>query len=190
MTGLTIMAAEMNGKRIELLQEIVPNLRSVGLIANPEHPGEPIERAYCEDVARRLGLALAYFPTRTREELSAAFRAMADRPPQALCVFADGFAVQNRNRLIEFGMAQRIPVISGWSVFAQSGAVCTYGPRLTASYRRLAYYVDRILKGAKPSDLPIEQPTEFELIINQRSASALGLAIPPTLLARADEVIE
>jgi putative ABC transport system substrate-binding protein len=123
-------------------------------------------------------------------ELTAAFNSMAAKPPQATSLFADGFAIQNRQRVIEFGMNHRAPVISGWPVFAQSGAICTYGPRLVASYRRLAYFVDRVLKGAKPAQLPIEQPTEFELVINLKTATALGLTIPPTLLARADKVIE
>jgi len=115
---------------------------------------------------------------------------MAARPPQAISLFADGFAIQNRQRIIDFGLAHKVPVISGWPIFARSGAICTYGPRLVASYRRLAHYVDRILKGAKPGDLPIEQPTEFELVINQKTAKSLGLSVPADLIARADEVIE
>ena len=95
---------------------------------------------------------------------------MTAHPPQAISLFADGFAIQNRQRIIDFAMKHRVPVISGWPVFAQSGALCTYGPRLTESYKRLAYYVDRILKGAKPADLPIEQPTKFELVINRASS--------------------
>jgi putative ABC transport system substrate-binding protein len=190
MTGMTHMAAEMNGKRLEILREILPDLQHVALIANPEHPGEQLERRYCEEVAGRLGLSLSYFPTRTAPDLTAAFEFIASGPARGICVFADGFAVQNRGRIIEFATSQRIPVVSGWRVFAESGAICTYGPRLTESYRRLASYVDRILKGAKPSELPIEQPTTFETIVNQRTARALNLTMPPTLLARADEVIE
>lgn len=115
---------------------------------------------------------------------------MATDPPQAISLFADGFAVQNRERIIEFAMSHRTPVISGWPIFAQSGALCSYGPNLGVSYRRLAYYVDRILKGAKPADLPIEQPSKFELVLNLKSAKKLGVTIPPTILAGADEVIE
>jgi ABC-type uncharacterized transport system substrate-binding protein len=115
---------------------------------------------------------------------------MAEDPPQAISLFADGFALQNRERIIEFAMSHRLPVISGWPIFAQSGALCTYGPNLAVSYRRLAYYVDRILNGAKPADLPIEQPTKFELVINVKTATALGLTVPQSILARADEVIE
>ena len=190
MTGLTFMAAELNGKRLELLQEIIPELRRVAIVANPEHPGEHIERNYTEAAGRRLDLTIAHYRTRTRDELTAAFNAMAADPPQAISVFADGFAIQNRQQIVDFGMRHRAPVISGWPVFAKSGAICTYGPRLTESYRRLAYYVDRILKGAKTVDLPIEQPTKFELVVNLRTAKALGLTIPQALLMRADDVIE
>jgi len=190
MTGLTLMAAELNGKRLEMLRDIVPDLRRVAIVANSEHPGVGLERAYSEDVGRRLGLAIQYFPTPTRDELTAAFASMATEPPQAISLFADGFAVQNRQIIIDFATGHRAPVVSGWPVFAQSGALCTYGPRLADSYRRLASYVDKILKGAKPADLPIEQPTKFETVFNLRTAKALGLTIPPSLLVSADEVIE
>ena len=190
MTGLTFMAAELNGKRLEMLRDIVPGLRRVAIVANSEHPGAHLEWAYCEDVGRRLGLTIEYFPTPTSGELSRAFALMTAQPPQAISVFADGFAVQNRQSIIDFAMTHRAPVVSGWQVFAQSGALCTYGPQLADSYRRLAGYVDRILKGAKPADLPIEQPTKFETVINLRTAKALDLAIPPSLLVSADEVIE
>ena len=115
---------------------------------------------------------------------------MSQESPQAISLFADGFAIQNRQVIVDFAMKQRIGVISGWPVFAQSGALCTYGPRLTESYRRLAYYVDRVLKGGRPADLPIEQPTQFQLVVNMKTARTLGLTVPPALLARADDVIE
>jgi putative ABC transport system substrate-binding protein len=190
MTGLTFMAADLNGKRLELLREIIPDLRRVAIVANPEHPGEHLERSYSEETARRLGITTEYFPTRTSDELNGAFNSMSGKPPQAISLFADGFAIQNRQRIIDFGMSHRAPVISGWPVFAQSGAICTYGPHLVESYRRLAHYVDRILKGAKSAELPIEQPTKFQLVVNLRTAKVLGLTVPPSLLARADEVIE
>ncbi len=190
MTGLTFMAAELNGKRLEMLREIMPKVHRVAIVGNPDHPGANVERDYCEEAGKRLGLALAYFATRTGDELTAALAEMAKDPPQAISLFADGFAIQNRQRIIDFATGKRAPVISGWPVFARSGAICTYGPRLSESYRRLAYYVDRVLKGAKPADLPIERPTKFELVINLRTAKALGLTIPQTLLVRADEVIE
>jgi putative ABC transport system substrate-binding protein len=190
MTGMTFMSAEMNEKRLDMLREIIPALRRVGVIANPDHPGEELERRNLEETASQSGLTLSYFHTRNGRELTEAFDAIAANPVHGICVLADGFAVQNRQRIIDFAMHQRVPVISGWMVFAQAGALCTYGPRLEASYRRLASYIDRIMKGAKPADLPVERPTTFELVLNRRTANALGLTIPPTLLARADEVIE
>jgi putative ABC transport system substrate-binding protein len=190
MTGLTLMAVEFNGKRLELMREVLPSLRRVVVIGNPEHPGSHLERAFSEETGRRLGLTIGYVPTRSLDELTAALNAMAIDPPPAISILADGFAVQNRQPIIDFAMKHRIPTISGWPVFAESGALCTYGPLLTESYRRLAYYVDRVLKGAKPVDLPIEQPTKFELVINLKTAKALALAIPSAVLARADRVIE
>jgi putative ABC transport system substrate-binding protein len=189
MTGLTFMAAELNGKRLELLRELVPALRRVAIVANPEHPGENSERTYSEEAARRLGIGIDYFPTHTQQELTQAFATMTERPPQAISLFADGFAIQNRQRIIDFAMSQRAPVVSGWPVFAQSGALLTYGPRLTDSYRRLAHYVDRVLKGAKPADLPIERPTTFQLVVNVRTAKRLGIPVAESLLLRADDVL-
>jgi ABC-type uncharacterized transport system substrate-binding protein len=108
---------------------------------------------------------------------------------EAIVVFPDPLTIQNRQRIIDFAAVRRIPVISGRSIFAQSGALCTYGPRLSESYRRAAYYVDRILKGVSPADLPIERPTVFELVVNLKTAKVLGLTMPEAILARADEVI-
>ncbi len=165
---------------------MVPKLRNVAIIANPEHPGEQRERDYSEEAGRKLGLAIQYFPARTRDELMRAFVTMAANLPQAILLFADGFAIQNRQGIIDFAMSHRIPVISGWPVFAESGALCTYGPRLSESYKRLAYYADRVLKGTKTADLPIEQPAKFEMVINLKTAKALGLTIPQSVLLRAD----
>jgi putative ABC transport system substrate-binding protein len=190
MTGLTFMAAELNAKRLELLRDIAPGLRRVTIIANPEHPGSQIERSNSEDTARKLGLETEFFSTATEDQLTAAFTTMEARPPQAISLFADGFAIQYRQRIIDFGMKHRAPVISGWPVFVRSGAICSYGPKLSESYRRLAYYVDRVLKGAKPSDLPIERPTKFELVVNMKTANALGLTVPNSILVSADEIID
>ena len=190
MTGVTLMTAELSGKRLELLKDLIPDLRRVAILARPEHPGEPRERAYCEEAANKLGLAIAFFPTSKPQEIDAAFAAMAADPPQGILVLPDGFMVQNRHRLLEAAAIHRVPLVSGWRIFAESGAVCTYGPTLTESYRRLAYFVDRVLRGAKLADLPVEQPTRFELVVNLKVAKALGLTVPPLLLARADEVIE
>ena len=190
MTGLTFMAAEFNGKRLELLREFIPQFRRVAILANPEHPGEEIERRDAEEAGLRLGLAIDYFSTRNSDELDAAFAKLSSIPVQAISVFADAFAIQNRQKIIDFAMTRRVPVIFAWAIFAQSGALCIYGPRLTECYRRLAYYIDRVLKGDHPSTLPIERPTKFELIVNSKTAKALNINIPQWVLLRADEVIE
>jgi putative ABC transport system substrate-binding protein len=190
MTGLTFMAAEFNGKRLELLREILPSVRRVSLVANPAHPGEHLERAYTQEYGSRLGVQIDYFATRTRDELNEALATMAKKLPQAILLFADGFAIQHRQTIIDFATSQRTPVISGWPVFARSGALLTYGPHLPSSYQRMAYYVDRLLKGARASDLPIEQPTRFELVVNRRAARTLGVDLPRSILLRADDVID
>ena len=189
-TGITLMLAELNSKRLELLHEIVPDLRRIAIIANPSHPGMELERRDSENKARQLGINISFFPTANRRELDHAFDAIAADLPQAMLVFSEGFVVENRHYILNFAMSRRIPVVSGWAVMAQSGAVCTYGPRLVESYRRVAYLVDRILHGAKPVELPIEQPTVLELVVNLKSAKILGLIIPPSVLAKADAVIE
>lgn len=190
MTGLTFMAAELNAKRLEILRDTVSGLQRVAIIANPEHPGSQIERTYSEQTAQKLGLATEFFGTATEGQLTDAFTAMESNPPQAISLFADGFAIQYRQRIIDFGMKHRAPVISGWPAFAKSGAICSYGPKLSESYRRLAYYVDRVLKGTPTSKLPIERPTKFEMVVNLKTAKALGLNIPDAILASADELIE
>ena len=190
MTGVTLMAAELNGKRLEILRDIVPGLKRVAIIANPEHDGVNLERATSEEAGQRLGIEIRYYPTATRGALDAAFAAIKADPAGAISIFSDGFAVQNRQAIIGFANEQSIPVIAGWSIFARSGGICSYGPLQSEQYRLLASYVDRIAKGAKPSELPIQQPTKFETVINMKVAKALGLSIPPAHLAIADELIE
>ena len=189
MTGLTYLGLELNGKRLELLREIVPSVRRVALLSNPAYPGESGERANSEAAAGRIGLDVRYVAARTSDELEAAFTRMTSEKVQAISLFADSFAVQNRGRIIAFAMSQRIPLVSSWPVFAESGALCTYGPRLADSYRRLAYYADRVLRGTRPAELPIEQPTTIETIVNLKTADALGIKVPDAVLVRADRVI-
>jgi putative ABC transport system substrate-binding protein len=190
MTGLTYMAVELNGKRLELLREIAPSIRRVALLANPAYPGESGERADSVATAGRVGFDVRYVGARTADELKAAFGKMAADKAQAISLLADSFTVQNRGSIMAFANEQRIPVVSSWPVFAQAGALCTHGPRLADSYRRLAYYADRVLRGAKPADLPIEQPSTFKLVINLKTAKAINYAVPTGLARRADKVIE
>ncbi|MGH1592285.1 ABC transporter substrate-binding protein (plasmid) [Methylobacterium phyllosphaerae] len=190
MTGVTFMAAELNRKRLELLREIVPDLRHVGLISNPEHPGEQLERSVSLDAARQFDLTIDYHATRTSDALTDAFARLATDPPQALSVFADGFTLQNRGRILDFANHHRMPVISGWPIFAHAGAVCTFGPRLTNCYRRLAAYLARVIQGERPRDIPIERPTTFDLVLNLKAAKALNINMPASVLALAEEIIE
>jgi putative ABC transport system substrate-binding protein len=189
-TGVSLMAVELNTKRLELLRQISPDARHVAVVANPLHPGVEKERGYSEAAAQQLGFDTSFFPTRDRGELDRALGAIDATKPQALLVLSDGFVVENRSLIINFAMSRRLPVMSGWAVMANSGAICTYGPRLVESYRRTAYFVNRILKGAKPAELPIEQPTVFELVVNLNSARTLGITVPQSVLVRADRVIE
>jgi putative tryptophan/tyrosine transport system substrate-binding protein len=189
-TGITLMLVEMNGKRLELVREIMPQVRRVAVLANPLHPGVQRERGDFEANARRLGIDASFFATPNRAELDRALSSIATHAPDALFAFSDAFVVENRKHIISFATSRRVPVVSGWAVMAEGGALCTYGPRLVESYRRVAYYVDRILKGAKPAELPIEEPSKFELVINLNTARTLGLTIPSQVLVRADRVIE
>jgi putative ABC transport system substrate-binding protein len=189
-TGISLMSVEMNGKRLELLHEIAPQISRVAVIANPLHSGMQLERVDFEAKGKQLGIAVSFFPTANRAELDQALSKLMDEAPQALVAFSDAFIVDNKNYIINFAMSRRLPVISGWAVMAENGALCTYGPRLVESYRRTAYFVDRILKGSAPAELPIERPTVFELVVNLNSAKTLGVTIPSTVLVRADRVIE
>lgn len=190
LTGLSYMAVELNGKRLDLMKEILPAVSRVTLLTNPIHPGEHVEVAESQRVAAALGVSLQYLQVRTPNEFDAAFRAMSDSGTQGIVAVPDNLIMLERTRLAAFAKDKKIPVISGWSEFAESGGLLTYGPNSRKFFRRLAVYVSKIVAGAKPSEIPIEQPTTFELVINLKTAKSIGLTIPPTLLARADEVIE
>lgn len=190
MTGITLMSAELNGKRLELLREMMPQVSRVAILASPTHAGEELERSNSMEMAQKLGIAMQYFPTPSLQELRGAYAGMTADPPQAMVVFPDPITFSNRQQIVDFANTRRIPVISGWADFAEAGALFTYGPKLIESYRRLAYFADRILKGEKPAELPIERPTAFELVINLKTARTLGIELKPALVARADRVIE
>jgi len=190
LTGLSYMAVELNGKRLDLMKELLPTVSRVTLLTNPIHPGEHLEVAESQRVATKLGISLQYLQVRTPPEFDAAFRAMSDSNTQGIVAVPDNLIMLERTRLADFAKDKRIPVISGWSEFAESGGLMTYGPNSIKFFRRLAGYVNKIITGAKPNEIPIEQPTTFELVINLKTAKSIGLAIPPALLGRADEVIE
>ena len=189
-TGVTLMKAELNGKRLEFLHELAPSVRRVAVIANPLHEGEANERADLSAKAEELGIRLDFFKTPNRPELDRALAAIKADPPDAIVAFSEGFVVENRKLILSVADSLKLPLVSGWAIMAKSGALFTYGPRLVESYRRTAYFVGRLLKGAKPADLPIERPTVLELVLNLKTARTLGLQIPQTLVARADDTID
>jgi len=189
-TGATFMSYEVNAKRVELLREAFPHVTRVAILSNPLHPGEQGELKESGQGAERLGIGVSYVKMRSAAEIEPAFERIRAAGAEAMIVLPDGLVMQHRKRIIEFAALQRIPAICGWSEFARSGGTMTYGPNLNASFQRLAGYVDKILKGANPAELAIEQPTKFELVINLKAAKAIGLEVPAILLGRADEVIE
>ena len=190
LTGVVFYSLELVGKRIELLKEMVPGLKRVAVIANPEHPGDQAELRTSQAAAKALGITLEYFQTRNPVEIEQALAAIPKTHSQAILVFPDAVTLRNRETIATFAEKNRLPVVSGWSQYADSGCLMTYGPNLRTSFYRVATYVDKILKGAKPADLPVELPTRVELIVNMKTAKALGIKPPQSILLRADRVIE
>jgi len=190
LSGVAYMTFELVGKRIELLREVLPGVSRVAILANPLHPGESRELSSSQAAARQLGIALQYLPVRSGKDFEAAFAAMTRERAEAIIAFPDALIMLQRKAIADYSMRRRIPAVSGWADFARDGNLMTYGPNLSDSWRRVASYVDKILKGAKPGDLPVEQPTKFELVINMKTAKAIGLTVPQSVLARADEVIQ
>lgn len=190
LTGLAVLAGDLDAKRLELLAQLAPRAQRIAVVWNPAQPRiEPIMRNV-DAAARRLGVTLQRWPAGNRRDLERAFAAIANAKPDALLVVADPTLGFERERIVEFARAQRLPGVYFWREFAELGGLASYGTNLASVYRRAATYVDRILKGARPADLPVEQPTTFDLVINARTAKELGVAIPAPLLARADEVIQ
>ncbi len=189
-TGMSFLSLELVGKRLELLKEAMPGLKRVVVLANPQHPGEQAELRASQAAAKTLGLSLQYVQLQSTTQLDEAFGAILKARSEAVDVYPDAITMRIRERIAEFGLRNRIPAISGWARFADSGNLMSYGPNLQVVYRHLATYVDKIFKGARPADLPIELPTAVELVVNLKTAKALGLAIPQSVLLRADRVIE
>ena len=189
-SGVSYLASELVGKRIEFLKEALPGVRRVGILARPQHPGEPEERKASEDAAAKLGLEVVYFPIYDPKEIEKAFVGMREAKCDALVVFPDFIMYRNREHISQLAAVARLPAVSGWSSFADSGLLFNYGPNLREIYRTLASYVDRILRGAKVGELPVERPRTVELVVNLRTARALGVTVTPTVLLRADRVIE
>ena len=189
-TGISLLSTELIGKRMELLKEVMPKLKRVAVFTNPEHPGEQSELRASEAAAKALGLSAEYFQVRTNAELQDVLPFVLTSKSEAIIVFPDAYTMRYSEHIAGFAIKHRIPAVSGWALFAERGNLMTYGPNLRDSYRRVGFYVDRILKGSKPADLPVELPVGVELVVNLKAAKALGVVIPQSIVLRANKIIE
>jgi ABC-type uncharacterized transport system substrate-binding protein len=188
-TGLSTQQTDTASKRIELFREMVPGLRRLAIMGNVGNPAVELELSEVQSTARALGLEAAAFELRRAEDIAAAFDALKGHA-DALYVCADPLVFTNRIRVNTLAQGARLPTMYLLGEYVEAGGLMSYGPSVPDLYRRAADFVDKILRGAKPGDIPVEQPTKFDLVVNLTTAKALGLDVPPTLLARADEVIE
>jgi len=188
-TGLSSQFTDLAGKRLELLREMVPSLRRLAIMANAGYPAAVLEMAEVQATTRTLGLDVVTLELRRAEDIAPAFEALKGRA-EALYVCAESPVTTNRVRINTLALAARLPTMHSIREYVEAGGLMSYGPNFPDLWRRAGDLVDKILRGAKPADIPVEQPTKFDLIINLTTAKALGLDVPPTLLARADEVIE
>jgi putative ABC transport system substrate-binding protein len=189
-TGLSMMTTELNSKRLQLLKEVVPRLTRAAVLWNPDHPFHARVVEDLKIIAPTLSIELSFAAVQTQEQFDQAFALIGQARAEAVYVIEDPIFFANRTMLLKQTLAARLPTIHELRRFPEEGALMSYGPDLHDLFRRAAFYVDRILKGAKPADLPVEQPTKFEFVINLKAAKLLGIDIPATMVARADEVIE
>jgi len=189
-TGLTILAPDLSAKRLELMRDIAPSITRVGVLANPATQTSLEQLDTVRSSAQVLGIRIDAANARTPAELAAAFTALAKARPEMLLVLSDPMFFAARRQLAALALAHRMPMMADWRETVHAGALVAYGPNITALADRAAVFVDKILKGAKPADLPVEQPNKFDLVVNLKTAKVLGITIPPSVLLRADEVIE
>ena len=190
LTGVSIMATELVPKRLELISELVPQARVIAFLVNPNNPGTEGMIRDVQEAARGKGVQLPILKSGSETEIDIAFVTLVQLHAGALLMGSDPFFASRREQIVTLASRHAVPAIYEWREFAELGGLISYGPSLTGVYRQLGLYAGKILKGAKPADLPVEQPTRFELVINLKTAKALGLTIPQAILARADEVIE
>ena len=190
-TGLTNLSRELGGKRLELLKEAVPKLARVAVLYDPAVPASVLEvKEVLPVAARALGLTVQPWEVRAADGFEKVFAALNKQRPDGLYVLGGPLMNANQKRIVGFALKSRLPSMYNSREFVDAGGLMSYGADIADSYRRVAYYVDRILKGAKPADLPVEQPTKFELVINLKTAKQIGLTIPPEVLARASRLIK
>lgn len=190
LTGVSFLIIELHPKRLELLLELVPQARTIGLLVNPNNPNNPTRIRTLRDAARAKGVQLHVMQAGGEGEIDTAFASLLQLGAGGLVVSTDPFIDSRRGQIMMLAARHSIPAIYGFREMAVSGGLISYGPSLTNVYRQLGAYAGRILQGEKPADLPVQQPTKFELVINLKTAATLGLSVPQTLLVRADEVIE
>jgi len=188
-TGLSLQGPDVAGKRLELLRDLVPGLRRLAIMVNVSYPAATQELAACQAACSVLGLEATVLELRRADDIAAAFDSLHGSA-EALYVVSEALALTNHVRIATLALDARLPTMFGTADLMESAGLMAYGPNLPALFRRAADFVDKILHGTKPADIPVEQPTKFELVINLKTAKALGLTVPPTLLALADEVIE
>jgi ABC-type uncharacterized transport system substrate-binding protein len=189
-TGLTNLSRELGGKRLELLKEAVPKLARVAVLHDPANRNHVLELKEVQTAARPLGLTVRSWEVRAADGFERVFAALSKERPDGLYVLGGPLMRANEKRIVGFALKSRLPSVYYTRETVEAGGLMSYGADLADSYRRVAYFVDRILKGTKPADLPVEQPTKFELVINLKTAKQIGLTIPPNVLARADKVIK
>jgi putative ABC transport system substrate-binding protein len=189
-TGMSLMAPDLGGKRLELLKELIPRLSLVAVLWNADNPYSALVFKETQTASQTLAIRIQSLEVRSENDLADAFEAARRQGPDALVAVEDPLTLSNRKLIADSAASQQLPAIYGLREFAAAGGLMSYGANLADLYRRAAAYVDKILKGAKPADLPVQQPTKFDFVINLKTAKALGIEIPPTVLARADEVIE
>jgi putative ABC transport system substrate-binding protein len=190
LTGGAAQTAVLSAKRLEILKEVAPGLSRGVVLWNPDNPALVPAWKQTQDAARVLGITLVSDDVRDVKDFDAAFATIAQQHPDTLLVFQDALTIQHMEVIINFAIQNRLPGIFAAKEWAEAGGLMSYGESLSAMYNRAAYFVDMIFKGAKPADLPVEQATKFELVLNRKTANAIGLIMPPSLLAVADEVIE
>ena len=189
-TGLTSMSWEIEGKRLELLREVVPTVSHIAVLWNAGSPIQVIQEAETRAAAQALGMKMLSLGVRSLDEIETAFKTIIKEQPGALFVLADRLFLHHRKLIMGFCTQHRLPGVHAYRELVEAGGLMSYGPSYADIHRRAALYVDKILKGVKPADLPVERPVKFVLVLNLKAAKALGLAVPPILVARADEVIE
>jgi putative ABC transport system substrate-binding protein len=189
-TGLSLMSPDLGAKRLELIEEIIPDVARLAIIWNADNPYPALVFRQTQNAARQLKIEVQSLEVRTADDVDRALGAAVLEKANALITVEDPLTQNYRKRIADFAAKNQLPTMSGLREYVDAGGLISYGPSLADLYRRAAGYVDKILKGAKPSELPVEQPTKFELVINLKTAKAIGLAIPPSLLSLADAVIE